>query len=214
MLSSKAGKHNKTKKIKCEPTKADKESHVSTADRALHKRLSAEVKAKLEAKGKSTKGVETFEAFYAMLKSEAVALQKEYQPKLRNGINITVDLINQVQKDKKDGDVDVDVKIKIAPNTEILETSIVLNDLDNNFDDLSEAIRNNASLERNIQQLNTSRTDPNSKIEFILNAVNRNAVGVISHKFTFLRKDRSGKPAFLTVKRNSGDTSASRGMDK
>ena len=176
----------------------------------MHKRLSAEVKAKLEAKGKSTKGVETFEAFYGMLKSEAVALQKEYQPKLRNGINITVDLINQVQKDKKD----VDVKVKIAPNTEILETSIVLNDLDNNFDDLSEAIRNNASLERNIQQLNTSRTDPNSKIEFILNAINRNAVGVTSHKFTFLRKDRSGKPAFLTVKRNSGDTSASRGMDK
>jgi hypothetical protein len=42
-------------------------------------------------------------------------LQKKYQPQLRDGIKITVDLVNSVDKDKQDGDVDIDVKI--APNT-------------------------------------------------------------------------------------------------
>ena len=50
-----------------------------------------------------------------MLQSEAVILQKKYQPALRNGIKIAVDLVNQIEQDKKDGDVDV--RVKIAPNT-------------------------------------------------------------------------------------------------
>jgi hypothetical protein len=42
-------------------------------------------------------------------------LQKKYQPQLREGIKIAVDLINSVKQDEKDGDVDV--KVRIAPNT-------------------------------------------------------------------------------------------------
>jgi hypothetical protein len=68
----------------------------------------------LEAKGKSTEGVETFEEFYGLLQSEAVMLQKKYQPQLRDGIKIAVDLVNSVKEDAKDGDVDI--RVKIAPN--------------------------------------------------------------------------------------------------
>jgi hypothetical protein len=75
----------------------------------LHERIAAEVKAQLEAKGKSTEGVETFEAFYGLLQSEAVMLQKKYQPALRDGIKIAVDLVNSVKEDKVDGDVDVSI---------------------------------------------------------------------------------------------------------
>jgi hypothetical protein len=72
------------------------------------------VKSQLEAKGKSTEGVETFEEFYGLLQSEAVLLQKKYQPQLRKGIKIAVDLVNSVKQDEVDGDVDV--RIRIAPN--------------------------------------------------------------------------------------------------
>lgn len=78
------------------------EEDVSEADRQLHVRIAAEIKSKLEAKSKSTEAVETFEEFYSLLQSEAVMLQKKYQPQLRNGIKIAVDLVNQVQQDKKD----------------------------------------------------------------------------------------------------------------
>lgn len=54
----------------------------------------AQVKAKLEAKGKSSEGVETFKAFYELIKQEASKLQQAYQPQLRNGIKIAVDLVN------------------------------------------------------------------------------------------------------------------------
>ena len=43
-------------------------------------------------------------------------LQKKYQPQLRDGIKIAVDLVNSVKQDKVDGDVDV--RVKIAPNDE------------------------------------------------------------------------------------------------
>jgi hypothetical protein len=87
----------------------------------LHERIAAEVKAQLEAKGKSTEGVETFEEFYGLLQSEAVMLQKKYQPQLRNGIKIAVDLVNSVKEDAKDGDVDV----RIAPNDTVEELRVV-----------------------------------------------------------------------------------------
>jgi len=109
------GLPEKHKEIKRKPTKAENEEQVSEEDRKLHERIAAEVKAKLEAKGKSTEGVETFEEFYGLLQSEAMMLQKKYQPQLRKGIKIAVDLVNSVQQDKKDEDVDI--KIKIAPNT-------------------------------------------------------------------------------------------------
>jgi hypothetical protein len=65
----------------------------------LHQRIAAQVKARLEAKGKSTEGVETFEEFYGILKAEAAVLQREFQPQLRNGIKIAIDLVNQDKKD-------------------------------------------------------------------------------------------------------------------
>jgi hypothetical protein len=114
MLSGKLEEHKGTKTIERKPTKAESEEEVSEADRKLHERIAAEVKAQLEAKGKSTEGVETFEEFYGLLRSEAVVLQKKYQPQLRDGIKIAVDLVNSVKEDKVDGDVDV--KVKIAPN--------------------------------------------------------------------------------------------------
>lgn len=109
------GLPEKHKEIKRKPTKAENEEQVSEEDRKLHERIAAEVKAQLEAKGKSTEGVETFEEFYTLLQSEAVMLQKKYQPQLRKGIKIAVDLVNSVKEDAKDGDVDV--KVRIAPNT-------------------------------------------------------------------------------------------------
>jgi len=92
----------------------------------LHVRIAAEVKAQLEAKGKSTEGVETFEEFYGLLQSEAIMLQKKYQPALRKGIKIAVDLVNSVKQDEKDGDVDV--RVRIAPNNLDQKLSFVLED--------------------------------------------------------------------------------------
>jgi hypothetical protein len=60
MLSGKLDTHKGTKTIERKPTKAESEEDVSEEDRKLHERIPAEVKAKLEAKGKSTEGVETF----------------------------------------------------------------------------------------------------------------------------------------------------------
>ena len=52
-------------------------------------------------------------------------MRKRYEPQLRKGIKIAIDLVNSVQQDKKDGDVDV--KVRIAPNNVELETSIIQN---------------------------------------------------------------------------------------
>jgi hypothetical protein len=78
--------------------------------------------------------VETFEEFYGLLQSEAVMLQKKYQPQLRKGIKIAVDLVNSVKQDEKDGDVDV--RVKIAPNTITEDITIT----PGNFDDRDEII--------------------------------------------------------------------------
>ena len=91
ILSGKLEEYAGTQKVERKPTKAESEEDVSKADRQLHERIAAEVKAQLEAKGKSTEGVETLEEFYGFLKSEALLLQKKYQPQLREGIKIAVD---------------------------------------------------------------------------------------------------------------------------
>jgi hypothetical protein len=87
------GVGNKEEQIRRRPTRADNEGDVNEADRALHQRIAAEVKRRLEAKGQSTEGVETFEAFYELLRAEAGRLQREFQPQLREGINIAVELV-------------------------------------------------------------------------------------------------------------------------
>lgn len=113
MLEGTIGKLRKTKEIRRKPTRAESEEQVSEEDRKLHQQIGGEVKAKMEAKGKAN--VESFEAFYQALALEAKTLAKTYQPQLRKGIKIDVDLVNRVEQDKKDGDVDV--KVRIAPNT-------------------------------------------------------------------------------------------------
>ena len=69
ILSGKLAEYKRTKKIERKPTKAETEEEVSEADRKLHERIAAKVKAELEAKGQSTENVETFEAFYEEVKS-------------------------------------------------------------------------------------------------------------------------------------------------
>ena len=102
----------------------------------MHERIAAEVKRKLEAKGQSTEGVKTFEAFYEMLRVEAASLQREYQFRYcrKKGLILRWSyfvspsgLVNRVQVDKADSlsrtkfGRDVDVRVRIAPNaTEVI----------------------------------------------------------------------------------------------
>ena len=51
-----------------------------------------------------------------LIAKKAVELAKAYQPKLRDGIKVAVEMVNSVAKDEQDGDVDM--KVEIAPNTE------------------------------------------------------------------------------------------------
>ena len=57
-----------------------------------------------------------FADFYGFLAQKGVELAKAYQPKLRDGIKVVVEMVNSVAKDEQDGDVDM--KVEIAPNTE------------------------------------------------------------------------------------------------
>ncbi len=126
------GVRPKSESIRRRLTRADNEEDVNEEDRALHQRIAAEVKRKLEAKGQSTEGVETFEAFYEMLRVEAAQLQREFQFRYcrKKGLILRWSyfvspsgLVNQVQADKRIAcptkfGRDVDVNIKIAPNNE------------------------------------------------------------------------------------------------
>ena len=80
ILSGKLAEYKRTKKIERKPTKAETEEEVSEADRKKHKKIAAEVKAQLQAKGKSAEGVESFEAFYKLIQQEAGRLRKRYEP--------------------------------------------------------------------------------------------------------------------------------------
>ena len=68
----------------------------------LAKRLKAKLKSLTPQNG------EVFAEFYARIKTEAAKLQALYQPQLREGIVLNIELINPVQEDEKDGDVDVE----------------------------------------------------------------------------------------------------------
>ena len=57
---------------------------------------------------------DNFADFYGFLAKKAVELAKAYQPKLRDGIKVVVEMVNSVAKDEQDGDVDM--KVEIAPN--------------------------------------------------------------------------------------------------
>lgn len=200
-----------------EKRKAESEEEVTEEDRAKHKRFAAEIEADL--KKIQPKEGESFEDFRQRVQIRANELEKEYQPKLTDGIKVSIQLTSTAKEDEKDGDVDV--QIKIAPNTEVLETEINLNTENESFTDLAEAIKENEDLHQphpnidNIEaiigiivtRLNATRRDGN-EIWFILNTTKK---GGFSHKFTFLLKEKStnqkkGKPAYLGVSRKSGDS--------
>ena len=104
------GKKGDAKKIK-EENKKGKPEKLTAKDKAKHKKIVKNIKDKLSEKSRED---ENYEQFYARKKKEATAFENKYQPQLKKGINIDIDMIS-LKKDKKDNDVDF--KIKIAPNT-------------------------------------------------------------------------------------------------
>ena len=114
------GDNNFTQQVVRKPSKATNEEEVSEADRAKHEAMAKEIEAKLQAI--QAKPGEAFADFYARIKAEGAKLQTQYQPQLREGIVLTIELINSVKEDEKDGDVDV--KVRIAPNATEEITSV------------------------------------------------------------------------------------------
>lgn len=114
MLKARAGNERKQVEIKRKPTLAQDEEAVSDADRQLHQRIAQEVEERLQIVA-TEEEIADFQALYSALRLKSRELVRTYQPQLREGITIAVDLINTVQQDQQDGDVDV--HIKIAPNT-------------------------------------------------------------------------------------------------
>ncbi|BDS15386.1 phage tail protein [Aureispira anguillae] len=113
MLEARLDGKKRSEQIKRKPTKAENEEQVSAEDRKKHEKIAAVVEQKLKAIAGSD-DVASFEELYTALKTEAKQLVKTYQPQLRKGIKISIDLINAVEKDKKDGDVDI--LVHIYPN--------------------------------------------------------------------------------------------------
>jgi len=96
-----------------EKRKAESEEEVTEEDRAKHKRFAAEIEADL--KKIQPKEGESFEDFRQRVQIRANELEKQYQPKLTDGIKVSIQLTSTAKEDEKDGDVDV--KVRIAPNT-------------------------------------------------------------------------------------------------
>lgn len=120
ILTGELGKNKGQKKIEREKTKAETEDQVSDEDRKKHEKIAGEVTRIL--KEEKVKDGEDFGGFYLRISSLAKELEKRYQPQLREGIRISIDLINTVKNDEGDGDVDF--KIRIAPNTvEVIEST-------------------------------------------------------------------------------------------
>ena len=75
-------------------------------------------------------------------------MRKRYEPQLRKGIKIAIDLVNAVQQDKKDGDVDV--KVRIAPN-DTTET-VVLSHNEMDFSKLNITLPNSSGKEISVRK--------------------------------------------------------------
>ncbi len=110
------GVHKATAKIRRPKTAAENEDQVSEEDRALHEELAEEIVSRLLDSGEDgEEETDNFADFYGFLAKKAVELAKAYQPKLRDGIKVAVEMVNSVAKDEQDGDVDI--RVRIAPNT-------------------------------------------------------------------------------------------------
>lgn len=109
ILGKKKPKKGQAKKIK-KDNKNQKPDKLTAKDKAKHKKIVSNIEKKLGVK--ANKG-EPFDKFHTRKKKEAKTLENKYQPQLKRGINLDID-IGSLEKDKKDNDVDI--KIKIAPN--------------------------------------------------------------------------------------------------
>ncbi|MBD1832493.1 DUF4157 domain-containing protein [Cyanobacteria bacterium FACHB-472] len=90
------------------------EGKITAADREKHEKIVRKIVGTLNDKDTTKKGYKDFNDFYGNKKQDSEQLIGKYQPELKPGIKLTIDL-QPLNKDKKDNDLDV--KIKIAPNT-------------------------------------------------------------------------------------------------
>lgn len=120
-LSGGLGKFSKTKNIERPKTKAEGEEDVTEEDRKKHRKMVGEIENKLRAI--PSEELESFEEYHKVIKQEAGTLERQYQPKVRKGINVSIDLVNPVKKDEQDGDIDV--RIEIAPNTTLEDLQLI-----------------------------------------------------------------------------------------
>lgn len=127
-LSGELGENTDSKQIKRPVSKAENEDEVSDEDREKHKQIANEIEDKLTST--ETEGEENFEDFYTRISSLVKELAVEYQKQLREGINLTIELLNSIKQDEKDGDVDIE--INIIPNETRRSTKIAYGDEDNN----------------------------------------------------------------------------------
>ena len=99
------------KKIKDE-NKKDKAEELDPKDKAKHKEIAGKIESKL--KKNKAKDKEEFKDFHKRVEKQGEALEDQYQPQLKKGINLDVKF-KSVKEDEKDGDMDY--HISIAPNT-------------------------------------------------------------------------------------------------
>lgn len=90
------------------------EADVTDADRKLHQEIAEGIREKLSAGSPPDKGDENYDSLLEAKSAESQRLIKQNQPKLRSGINLSVDFMAG-SEDKQDNDIDF--VITIAPNT-------------------------------------------------------------------------------------------------
>lgn len=167
LLKGDLGEFRVLERIKRAPTKAENEAQVSDEDRAKHEQIAGEIETEL--KGMKPQDEESFEDFYARIKAAGARLEAKYQEELRAGIKITVEMVNSMDKDQKDGDVDVRVEIKPNALERLASIDFGMNEDEAEFQKaLLEAFKKVAKANFNqsangLEQDNTFATDQTQK---------------------------------------------------
>ncbi|MFP4412700.1 hypothetical protein [Coleofasciculus sp.] len=150
----------------------------------------------------------------------AKRLEQQGQQKIDKRIKGIKFSVNLEAYEGVKNDQQIRTKMTISPNVEELETNITLDDHDNNFNDLAQAIQRSTGLKKTykvideidrlvdaiVGRVNANRSNPDQKIVPTLQVVNDTVVGGVSHKFMFKMQKHTGRPAFLEVQRLSGNT--------
>ncbi|MEQ8538563.1 MAG: hypothetical protein RIB93_14080 [Coleofasciculus sp. D1-CHI-01] len=150
----------------------------------------------------------------------AKRLEQQGQQKIDKRIKGIKFSVNLEAYERVKNDQQIRTKMTISPNVEELETIITLDDRDNNFNDLAQAIKRSTGLKKTykvideidrlvdaiVGRVNSNRSNPDQKIVPTLQVVNDTVVGGVSHKFLFKMHKHTGRPAFLEVQRLSGNT--------